>query len=132
MYHLANRNSALRRPTLDVAGGPTKRPCLWTCVWGVDRCGQLCWGVGENLWTKHFVQCIPADKRTTNYVHICGWQLPRRVGPGCDLGRVVFRARASQVNSSLASLPDECATKFARVHSNGRVKINKLFTRPNW
>jgi hypothetical protein len=29
-----------------------------------------------------------------------------------------------QVNSSLASLPGEPAAKFARAHSNGRVKID--------
>jgi hypothetical protein len=29
-----------------------------------------------------------------------------------------------KVNSSLASLPDVCAAKFARAHSNDRVKID--------
>jgi hypothetical protein len=57
-------------------------------------------------------------------VDICGWQLPRRVGPGCDLGRVVFQARAEQVNSSLGSLPPERGSKFARGHSNGRMKTD--------
>jgi hypothetical protein len=51
-----------------------------------------------------FVQCIRADKRTIEPVTNCGWQLPRRVGPGCDPGRVVFQASAAEVNSRLASL----------------------------
>ena len=51
-----------------------------------------------------FVQCIRADKRTIEPVTICGWQLPRRVGPGCDPGRVVFQPSAVEVNSPLASL----------------------------
>jgi hypothetical protein len=76
------------------------------------------------LWTNDFVQCIPADKRTTIGVNICEWEIPRRVGLGCDLGRVVFRGRAEEVNSPLASLPSEHAAKFASAHSNGRVKID--------
>jgi hypothetical protein len=76
-----------------------------------------------------FVQCIRADSRTINPVEICGWQLLRRVGPGCDLGRVVFRLRAVKVNSSLASLPSNYCAKFASAHSNDRVKINHVFTR---
>jgi hypothetical protein len=78
-----------------------------------------------------FVRCIPADKRTTEHVDFCGWEFPRRVGPGFVLGRVVFRGGAEQVNSSLASLRAECAAKFASGHSNGRVKIDHGFTRPN-
>jgi len=77
-----------------------------------------------------FVRCIRADSRTINPVGFCGWQLPRRVGRGCDLGRVVFQPRAVEVNSSLASLPSNYCAKFARAHSNGRVKINRGFTRP--
>ena len=76
------------------------------------------------MWTKHFVRCIPADKRTTIYVHNCGWQFPRRVGPGCGLGRVVFRVSAAEVNSALGSLAPDYRQKFARAYSNGRVKID--------
>jgi len=76
------------------------------------------------LWTNDFVQCIPADKRTTIGVNICEWELPRRVGPGCDLGRVVFRVRAAQVNNRLASLLPEQAAEFASAYSNGRVKTD--------
>jgi hypothetical protein len=71
-----------------------------------------------------FVQCVRADKRTIEPVTICGWQLPRRVGPGCDLGRVVFQASAVEVNSSLASLWANYFAEFACGHSNDRMKID--------
>jgi hypothetical protein len=77
-----------------------------------------------------FVQCIRADSRTINRVELCGWEFPRRVGFGCGLGRVVFRHGTAQVNSRLASLLSNYCAEFASTHSNGRMKIELVSTRP--
>jgi hypothetical protein len=77
-----------------------------------------------------FVRAIRADSCTINTMNPCAWELPRRVALGSDLGRVVFRGGAPQVNSWLASLWSNYRFEFASAHSNGRVRNEDVPTRP--
>ena len=79
------------------------------------------------MWINGIAHAISTAKRAIGGGGFCGWQIARRVAPGCGFGRVVFHPGTGQVNSRLASLRLLCQVKFATAADNGRARTPRLW-----
>ena len=74
----------------------------------------------QKLWiTERLIHIWPAKPDLGDCGH-CGSQSPRRVSPGCHLGRVVLRRVMAQVNARLDSLCGRGGKQFASTQRDQR------------